>query len=82
MSAFQTRKTDYGLFMTIITLIGALYVGFGKPAAWDQTTKEMEAIKPIVASHEIQLATLKQREDDHFTAIMVELKSINKKVGR
>lgn len=76
------RKSDVGLLMTILTMIGALYIGFGKPATWDQAAKDVDILKPKVSENSIQIARLNQAEEDHFIAIMSELKAINKKVGR
>lgn len=82
MNFFPIRKTDVGLILTVVTLMGAVWAGYSKPASWDQCVREMNSIKPIVMAHETQIAVLTRSEDDHFKAIMAELQAINKKVGR
>lgn len=82
MSFFPVRKTDVGLILTVITLMGAIWAGYAKPASWDQCVKDMAIVQPMVIQHETQIAVLTRSEEDHFKAIMAELQAINKKVGR
>ena len=82
MNFFPIRKTDVGLILTVIMLLGAVWAGYSKPAAWDQCVKDVVIMKPIVSDDHTQMAVMKQTENDHFEAIMLELHAINKKVGR
>jgi hypothetical protein len=66
------RKVDFGLALTILTLVGVIWQAYAKPAEWDHTVKEMAEIRPKVYDHDKQLAVIIERLDEmntHLAAI-------------
>jgi hypothetical protein len=76
------RKSDYALVVQIITIVGAAYVIFAKPAEWDRAKEDMIRLKPEVANIEKRLTILETRWTDQNERIVSELISINRKLGR
>ena len=64
MSFYPIRKADVGLMLTVITIIGAIWVGYAKPSSWDQAVKEVAELKPQVAIHDKQLAVISSVLED------------------
>jgi hypothetical protein len=66
------RKVDWGILLTLLTLLGVIWQAYAKPAQWDQTVKEMADIRPKVYEHDKQLAVIIERLDEmnlHLAAI-------------
>lgn len=72
------RSKDIGLIIGILTLAGMVWALAEKPFEWNQTTKDMEMLKPKVEEHDKQITTIGVQ----FTYIERELRAINRKLPR
>ena len=78
----RARKSDYTLIVQIITIIGAVYVIFAKPAEWDRTKITVDGLCPQVASLDKRVTIMETKVTDQNERIMDELQRINAKLGR
>lgn len=71
-------KTEHklGIAIAAMTLCGMLWAAYSKPAGWDQTTKDVAELKPMVRDHDNRLAIM----ETHYIHIEDELKRIDKKL--
>ena len=74
-SILSLRKIDIGLILGVFTMGAMFWRLYAKPAQWDQTTKDVEAIKPKVESHEIALAVI----NEQYAQISRQLTRIERK---
>lgn len=69
------QSKDVGLLVGILTMGAMFWKLYAKPAQWDQTTKEVEAMKPKVEAHEIALAVI----NEQYRTISRQLTRIERK---
>lgn len=69
------RGKDIALIIGIISMGSMVWKLYAKPAQWDQTTKDVEALKPKVESHEIALAVI----NEQYKQISKQLTRIERK---
>jgi len=74
------RKADLAYILVILTLCGAVWAGIKLPARWEQTTKDVENLKPRVEHLEIIHAELDARNTTQMTLIIRELDGIHREL--
>lgn len=64
--------------VAILTIGGMVYIAYSKPAAWDQTVKDVGEMRPKVELHGQQLAAA----DAHYQDIIHRLDQISDKLDQ
>jgi len=74
------RKADLAYILVILTLCGAVWAGIKVPMKWEQTTKDVENIKPRLEHLELAHAELDARNTTQMTLIIRELDGIHREL--
>lgn len=82
MSPQSLRKTDWGLMLTILLILGAIYAGFAKPESWDRAATEIRELRPIVEKNEKDIAELRAINTTQMSMIIRELDGIHRELKK
>ena len=80
MNFHSFRKTDIGLVLSILLIIGALWKGYAKPASWDEAVAEVAVLKPKVTQCEKDIAEIRAINTTQMTLIIRELDEIHREM--
>jgi len=76
------RKADMTYLIVVMTLCGAVWAVIKEPMKWDQTTMDVEAMKPRLDRVEQHVTEIDARNQAQMTLIIRELDGIHKEIRR
>lgn len=74
------RKADVAYILVVLTLCGAVWAGIKHPMKWEQTSTDVEQMKPRLEHLELSHAELDARNTTQMTLIIRELDGIHREL--
>jgi len=74
------RKADLAYILVVLTLCGAVWAVIKEPMKWDQTSKEVELMKPRLIAVENKAIEMDARNTTQMTLIIRELDGIHREL--
>lgn len=72
------RKTDIGLILTCLLIMGSIYSGFYKPFEWDEAVKKIDLLEPEVIENAKEIAEIKSVQTTQMSLIIRELDGMHR----